>query len=66
MLNIAVKCRTLLLSRKWQLNKRNGTATATWMKEWHLIDTLANPPQGNRIPLNMAYLKYRHGVHQTP
>jgi hypothetical protein len=42
----------------WQLSKRNGTATAAWMKKWHLTDTQENPPQGNRIPPNMAYLKY--------
>jgi hypothetical protein len=58
MMDIAVKCRTLLLSRMWHLSKRNGTATAAWMKKWHLNETLANPLHGNRIPQNMAYLKY--------
>jgi hypothetical protein len=58
MLDIAVKCRTLLLSRMWQLSKRKGTATAAWMKKWYLTDTIASPPQGNRVPQNMAYRKH--------
>jgi hypothetical protein len=41
-----------------QLSKRNGTATAAWIKMWHLNDTLANPLHGNTFPQNMAYLKY--------
>ena len=56
--DIAVKCRTLLLSRLWTLSTRKESVTAGWMHKWNLTNTLANPPHGNQIPTKFAYVRH--------
>ena len=56
--NISVKFLTLLLSRIWMLSARELSVTVAWMHKWNLTGTLVNPPQGNRIPTILAYIRH--------
>ena len=56
--DLAVKCRTLLLSRIWMLSAREGSVRAAWMQKWKLSYTLANSPHGDRIPTKIAYVRH--------
>ena len=44
LVDIAAKCIALLLSRMHLQSAHEGTTTASWIKEWNLSGTLANPP----------------------
>ena len=55
---IAVKCKTLPLSRIWILGARVGSVTEARIRQWQLTGTLANPPYENIIRIRIAYLKY--------
>ena len=56
MIDIGVKCRALLNGRMWLQSLRNGSATATWLQEWKLAGSRANPPHVGRIPTKLEYL----------
>jgi len=56
LINIGVKCRALLIGRMWLQSLRNGSATATWLQEWKLAGSRANPPHVGRIPTKLEYL----------
>ena len=58
LMDVAVKCRTLLLNRMWTLNSTEGPATESWLKYWKLNGPLANPPHKNNIPNKLAYVKH--------
>ena len=55
LLDVAAKCRALLLSRMWAQGQREWSATAAWLQYWHLLGTCDNPHVG-RIPRTMGYL----------
>jgi len=56
--DIAVKCRTHLLSRIWMLSAREGSVTAAWIQKWQLTGTIAKPPHGSRFLNRSAYIKH--------
>ena len=56
LLDVAAKCRALLLSRMWDQGQREWSATAAWLQYWHLLGTWDNPHVG-RIPRTMGYLR---------
>ena len=45
LVDIAAKCRVLLLSRMHLQVTRDGKTTASWIKRWNLSETLANSPR---------------------
>jgi hypothetical protein len=57
LINIAVKCRALLLRRMWNQSKKEGTVTATWLKTWDLVGLQWNPPYAERMPSRISYLR---------
>jgi len=54
--NIALKCRTLLLSRQWTLVAREGSVTATFLRKWNLTGIVENPLYAGHIPSKMEYI----------
>jgi hypothetical protein len=55
--HIDAKCRTLLLHRLQTLGKIKGSPTECWLKHWGLLRTSKNPPNQNRIPAGLDYLR---------
>jgi len=55
-MDVVAKCRTLLLSRMWLLNLREGSITASWLKTWNLNGPLMNPLNRNAILNKLAYV----------
>jgi hypothetical protein len=45
-----------MTGRMWLQSLRNGSATATWLRERKLAGTRANPPHVGRIPTKLDYL----------
>ena len=58
LIDISVKCRTLLLRRMWMQSTKTDTATAAWLTVWGLMGLQANPPDMGRIPNRLAYLQH--------
>jgi hypothetical protein len=66
LLDIAAKCRALLLSRMYVQGARPGTVMAAWLHKWVLNDRIPNPPNATAYPnglenvrayaLDMAYV----------
>ena len=52
MLDVAGKCRTLLLYRMWILKSREGSVTASWLEHWTLKEPIANPQTGTQSRTN--------------
>jgi hypothetical protein len=48
-IDIAAKCRALLLSRMVLQSQSLGTVTASWLQTWNLTGTQANPLLASRI-----------------
>ena len=57
LLNVAAKCRTLLHFRLQSQSHDHGTLTATWFRAWNLQTQEPNPPQIQRLPVGMEYLR---------
>jgi hypothetical protein len=57
LLDVTVKCQTLLLRRMWLQSQKEGTATAEWFRDWALVVHQHNPPHFGRIPEPLAYLR---------
>jgi hypothetical protein len=57
LINIAAKCRTLLLSRMHMQGQNMGTPTASWSRKWKLTGRQENPPYTLRIPGELEYLQ---------
>ena len=55
---LAVNCRMLLVRRMWMLNSRECSVSASWMEHWSLNGPTANPPNRNKIPNKLSYVKY--------
>jgi len=58
LLNVASKCRALLLKCMWILSMKEGLVTASWLREWGLVGYPVNPPNVGRISKALAYLIY--------
>ena len=56
LMDVVVKCTTLLLSWMWLLNLREGSVPASWLKTWNLNGPLVNPLNGNAILNKLAYV----------
>jgi hypothetical protein len=54
--DIASECTALLLSHMNVQSKKDGMATALWLKTWNLTGRLANPPNALKFPTKPAYL----------
>jgi hypothetical protein len=57
LVNMAVKCQTLLLRRMWLQIQKEGTETANWLQTWGLRGQHHNPPHITRIPVQLDYLR---------
>ena len=57
LVDIAAKCRTLLLNRMWLQSNKEGTATASWLYKWNLTGRQANPPPTRRNLQQLEYLQ---------
>ena len=57
LVDIAAKCKTLLLNRMWVQSNKEGTATAAWLKEWNLSGPQENPPPRDRKLQQFEYLQ---------
>ena len=57
LVDVAAKCRALLLARMYLQGTSEGTATASWLQKWELHGTLANPPHVTRHPIKLAYVR---------
>ena len=64
LLNVAAKCRTLLHLRLQSQSHDHGTLTATWFRAWNLQTKEPNPPQIQRLPVGMEYLR-RFATHKA-
>ena len=51
------KCRALLLYRLQTLSQNARTTTAQWLKKWNLLQPSKNPPNRERIPATLDYLR---------
>jgi hypothetical protein len=56
LIDIAAKCRALLLCRMYPQGHNDRTITAAWMRYWKLTGRQENPPQAMQIPVKFAYL----------
>jgi len=56
--DIAIKCRTLLLSRLWKIRTRKDTVTAAMLRQWNLAALVDKPSFANHIPVEMAYVRH--------
>lgn len=54
--DIALKCRTLLLSRLWTLVTWEGSIMAAFLRKWHLTGIVENPPYAGHIPSKLEYI----------
>ena len=57
LIHVAAKSRALYLYRskiQWQ---KTETLTAEWLRAWDLHKTSINPPNRDRIPANMEYIR---------
>jgi hypothetical protein len=57
LVDIAAKCKTLLLNRTWLQSNKEGTATAAWLYKWNLSGPQANPPPSRRNLHQFEYLQ---------
>jgi hypothetical protein len=57
LIHIDAKCRALLLHRLQTLGKIKESPTEGWLKQWGLLQTSQNPPNQNRIPAGLEYLR---------
>jgi hypothetical protein len=56
--DVACKCRALLLKCIRIQSKKEQMMTAALLREWGIVDDLANPPTAGTIPKMMVYLVY--------
>jgi hypothetical protein len=55
LVNVAAKCKTLLINRMWIQRNKADTATALWLQTWNLNVPQANPPVNRK---NLQQLEY--------
>jgi hypothetical protein len=57
LIHIDAKCCALLLYRLQTLGKIKESPKEGWLKHWGLLRTGQNPPNQNRIPASLEYLR---------
>ena len=57
LLDVANRCWALLLKRMLVQSIKEGTATATWLKTWNLVEQHENPTNEGRIPNKLGCLR---------
>jgi hypothetical protein len=57
LIDIAAKCRALLLCQMYLQRNKDETITADWMQCWNLTGRQNNPPNAMKIPGKMTYLQ---------
>jgi hypothetical protein len=57
LLDIAAKCRTLLLSRMYVQGVRPGSVMAACLRNWDLNGCLLNPPKADAYPTQMVHVR---------
>ena len=56
LVDIGVKCKSLLINRLWKQGCKEDSATAAWLKYWNLAGSQGNPPNRLGKLQNMKYL----------
>jgi len=56
-MDIAAKCRALLLSRMQIQGACSGTIMAEWLHSWDLKGKTPNPPNANAYPTGMMHVR---------
>jgi len=56
LVDIGVKCKSLLINRLWKEGCKEDSATAAWLKYWNLAGSQGNPPNRLGKLQNMKYL----------
>jgi hypothetical protein len=57
LIDVAAKCRVLLITRLWAQGKVEGSLTAEWLQFWGLPTTRSNPPTLRVVPQKLEYLR---------
>jgi hypothetical protein len=57
LIDVAAKCRALLLTRFWTQGRRERSVSAEWQKYWKLQKHVANPQHVGWIPPTLIYLR---------
>jgi hypothetical protein len=57
LINVAAKCRALLIYRLQAQGQYSGSLTAKWLGKWNLLHPSKNPPHIKRIPEQLEYLR---------
>ena len=57
LINAEAKCRALLLYRLQTLSQNARKTTAQWLKKSNLLQPSKNPPNGERKPATLNYLR---------
>jgi hypothetical protein len=57
LINVAAKCRTLLMCRAEEMGRKKGSPTERWLRRWNLMRPSQNPPNANNRLKNLQYLQ---------
>jgi hypothetical protein len=57
LLDIAAKCRVLLLSRMHEQGERPGSIMAAYLRHWGLNECPSNPPNADTYPTQVAHVR---------
>jgi len=57
LIDVAAKCRVILITRLWVQDKRDGSLTADLLQFWGLLTTRSNPPNLRVIQQTLEYLR---------
>jgi hypothetical protein len=57
LIDVAAKCRVLLIARLWTRGIRDGSLIAEWLQLWRLLKIRSNPPNLRVIPQMLVYLR---------
>ena len=57
LINAEAKCRALLLYRLQTQSQNAGTTMPQWLKKWNLLQPSKNPPNRERTPATLDYLR---------
>jgi len=57
-INVAPKCRALLLYRLQAQGSKTGSLKAKWLEEWNFLHPSKNLPHRYRIPAQLEYLHH--------
>jgi hypothetical protein len=57
LIDVAAKCRVLLITRLWAQGKRSGSLNAEWLQFWGLLIMRSNSPNLRVIQQTLEYLR---------